>query len=566
MTDQPQDDRSTSVPNRSSRLVRALYTHNPFYVLSADLVFIGLRSSFDPQAKVFDTWALILGLAGYTLLLATTACLMVRFGKVWDDMRSVLLLVVMMFLAISATIDDVLIIRPGVGMACSIGGLAFALIVSEGLLRGMRLGLPALYRLPYYLILTLFFVYPLALRPMLARPDSATSHWALFGFSTVAALAFLTLLPAIRRGSSYIEGNGSPWRWPLYPWSLFFFLGLGVCARSYYLCISLHNVEGFRSIFGPYFLIPFGFAIALLLLEGGLTSGRKGVVRFALAIPAGLVVLSMVGHRPDMVYQRFLAMFREGLGVAPPAASLILALGFYGLASLRKVPMARGLAMASLVGLSVVGPGTMGPDSLIRPQAWALAPVGLIQAWLAYRRHESWRVLIAATCVVGSISGSAGDSWSVSLVFHLSLAAVLVIGAVCEEELGSVFRFLGALMLAFATIFVVTGEPYLSEGLSPLAVRLYPLGIALVALAYGVSFGGIPYYVVAGTILVGALGEFGLKWYLLARARVAGLDRIMLGLASFLVAAAISLRKAGLVPKWPVRKKPSDFEPSPLAD
>jgi hypothetical protein len=47
-------------------------------------VFIGLRSSFDPGAKVFDTWALILGLAGYTLLLATTACLMVRFGKVWD--------------------------------------------------------------------------------------------------------------------------------------------------------------------------------------------------------------------------------------------------------------------------------------------------------------------------------------------------------------------------------------------------------------------------------------------------------------------------------------------------
>ena len=294
MTDQTPDDRSPSAPIRptpGSRLVRALYSHNPFYVISADLVFIGLRSSFDPGAKVFDTWALILGLAGYTLLLATTACLMVRFGKVWDDMRSVLLLVVMMFLAISSTIDDVLILRPGVGLACSVGGLAFALLVSEALLRGMRLGLPALYRMPYYLILALFFVYPVTLRPMLARPDTATSHWALFGFSTAAALAFLTLLPAIRRGGAYVKGNGSPWRWPLYPWSLFFFLGLGVCARAYYLCISLHNVEGFQSIFGPYFLIPFGFSIALLLLEGGLTSGRKGVTRFAMMMPLGLVAL-----------------------------------------------------------------------------------------------------------------------------------------------------------------------------------------------------------------------------------------------------------------------------------
>ena len=150
-------------------------------------------------------------------------------------------------------------------------------------------------------------------------------------------------------------------------------LGLGVCGRSYYLCISLHNVEGFRSIFGPYFLIPFGFAIATLLLEGGLTSGRKGVTRFALMMPIGLVALSIVGHRPDVVYSRFLAMFREGLGVAPPAASMILALVFYGLAAVRRVPMARGLTMGVLVALSVVGPRTMGPSRPSRRRSRSFA-------------------------------------------------------------------------------------------------------------------------------------------------------------------------------------------------
>ncbi len=67
MTDQPVGLRPPSDPSRrpapASRLVRALYTHNPFYVISADLVFIGLRMSFDPSAKAFDTWALISSLA-----------------------------------------------------------------------------------------------------------------------------------------------------------------------------------------------------------------------------------------------------------------------------------------------------------------------------------------------------------------------------------------------------------------------------------------------------------------------------------------------------------------------
>ena len=65
--------------------------------------------------------------------------------------------------------------------------------------------------------------------------------------------------------------NGSPWRWPLYPWVLFGFLGAGVCARSYYLCVSYHFVdktpfERTNSIFGLYFLVPFRFKNALLLI------------------------------------------------------------------------------------------------------------------------------------------------------------------------------------------------------------------------------------------------------------------------------------------------------------
>src|SRR4051794_20317586 len=97
-----------AAPRQGRGLVRRLYTANPFYILSADLVFVGLRMSFDTHGKVFQTWALMSLLAAYTLLLATTALLLIRHGKVWDDARSLLLLVVMMFLGMSVTFDDTL--------------------------------------------------------------------------------------------------------------------------------------------------------------------------------------------------------------------------------------------------------------------------------------------------------------------------------------------------------------------------------------------------------------------------------------------------------------------------
>ena len=59
-------------------LVRFLYTHNPFYLISAWFVFTGLRISFDPQGAAFNTTALMLSLAAYMLVLAFTAWGLIR--------------------------------------------------------------------------------------------------------------------------------------------------------------------------------------------------------------------------------------------------------------------------------------------------------------------------------------------------------------------------------------------------------------------------------------------------------------------------------------------------------
>ena len=45
------------------------------------------------------------GLVAYTLVLSLAAFVVIRFGKVWDDGRSLLLLVILMLLAISVSFD-----------------------------------------------------------------------------------------------------------------------------------------------------------------------------------------------------------------------------------------------------------------------------------------------------------------------------------------------------------------------------------------------------------------------------------------------------------------------------
>src|SRR5690349_20314333 len=96
-----------AVSNTTGRWVvhigRLLYTHNPFYLISAWMVFSGLRASFPTSSSLINVWALSLCLIGYTVLLTVTAVLVIRIGKVWDDARSLFLLIVLMLLGISVT-------------------------------------------------------------------------------------------------------------------------------------------------------------------------------------------------------------------------------------------------------------------------------------------------------------------------------------------------------------------------------------------------------------------------------------------------------------------------------
>jgi hypothetical protein len=540
-----------------------LYTSNPFYVLSAGLVFAGLRISFGKGGPAAETWVLAASLAAYTLLLAATACVLIRAGRLWDDLRTLLLLVVMMFLSVAMSCDDSVAAAPRRGIIGCLTGMAFAVAVTEVVLGTIRLRLPGWYRAAYYAMLALVFLYPVALVPLLGDPDNPSLQWALFGFAPMAALAVALLIPAARRGRAGAAKNGSPWRWPLYPWSLFVVMVGALGVRCWSLCVSFHYVEGSRSIFGPYFLVPIGMAVALVWLEIGIAERRRSVTTAALALPLVLVCLATAGDRHEWVYRQFLDRFIHTLGGSPTYLTLLAAVAFLAYAVARRVPAAWELLALALAGLSAIGPRTVDFRDLSAPQPLPMAAAGLVLAMGAWRKRDSRRALLAAASLVVASArcavefGAVATSWPTAL--HLAIAALMALGVMFDDGPGRTARRLGACGLLLMGLDAATGAPRIWSSMPAGLIAWYPLLIAAWAGAFGFMARDRMYLASAGASLAAWLGHSGLQAYAQLRKVVVGLDQIAWGLLFFLLAAAISLRKAGI---WP-RARSSREEPLP---
>lgn len=381
-----------AVPGRG--FVRFLWTSNPLYVVSAGLFLYGLQTSFTDPTREADAAALTAGLGGYTLLLAAAALFLVRYAGYWNDLRTVLLLVVLMFLATSVTFDELLVTSPDQGAVVNVAGLLFAVAVTEGVLRGIRLRLPPGFRVPYYLMLALFFLYPIALTPAVRAPESDELLWGLWGFAPAAGVVFLLLLPAARRGPGYVRANGSPWPWPFFPWSLFVFLGVAVCGRAFLLCWSFHLLDGGRAedlVFGPYFLAPFGLAVAVVLMELGLVARHRPTQVVALLGALAIVPLSGVDVGGSAVAADFVGRYADRLGGTPLFVVLLAAGGFALVAWARKVPFAVDAVTLVLIGLAAVGPGTLRLTDVRAPHVVFLAAAWAVQFGVGLWRREAWR-------------------------------------------------------------------------------------------------------------------------------------------------------------------------------
>jgi len=89
--------------------VRFLYSQNPFYLLSVSFVLHGTGIWYRANATTHSPWILFGIIASYIAMMAGTGFVIVRRGQVWDDARSLLLILFVLFLELAMTADDVLV-------------------------------------------------------------------------------------------------------------------------------------------------------------------------------------------------------------------------------------------------------------------------------------------------------------------------------------------------------------------------------------------------------------------------------------------------------------------------
>ena len=241
-----------------------------------------------------------------------TAILIIRLGRVWEDARSIVLIILLLFVALSTSFDNMCNVFSSTARYVLTLGFVFSIMVSELVIRGLRLQLPVLYRGPYYLILVIFFAIPLWISPGMTDQPIQIVRWRIFLFPTLCGLAFLTLIPAIRRKPRAVAKN-SPCCWPWYPWIAFGILGFGVAVRSYVLTLSFNLEYDLRSDFAGYCLAPLLFALLVLLLEISIAEKAVRLQRGVLFGAPLLLLLSLSGGNEEM-RRPFAAMLNEQLG------------------------------------------------------------------------------------------------------------------------------------------------------------------------------------------------------------------------------------------------------------
>ena len=457
---------ATPRPSPFGRFARFLYTQNPFYLIGTLVILYGLQQCLGQEPQLASSGILSTLIAGYTLLLTVAAIVIVRWGNLWDDVRTILLIVVLLFYMLSTSLDVQVLEQPEAGSLLLGAGLFFAIAVSELLFRQLRLQLPMPYRLAFFGSLAVLFLYPVALAWISFYRWYPLRTWALGSFSIIAAWPLLALIPAARSRMAVPMPCRATWRAPYYPWSLFVFLTIGMGLRAWWLTISFDPTKGAGNCFQPYFLLPLVLVWAIIFVEGGLIQRSKLTLSAGLLLPWLALGLGYWGSGNSTADTAFLTDLRQTLGT-PPQLAVWSVLAFQGWAYWRTIGtranLWQELALTTVALLAcVTGPKTLDWQSLALPNSAGLALVAAGWVVNAWRLNSSYRALIAATLGGAFLSCSGlGGQLSDAQAFWRLHAPVLILFALLAAFRDQVAERLRSLTLSTVpTIALATALIY----------------------------------------------------------------------------------------------------------
>ncbi len=555
---------ATSEPNQPEEtqrnpIFKRISTANPFYLLSAAFVIHSTGLSIGEGLSLPILLSLI---GGYLVLLATIGMAIVHFWKVWDDARSIFLTLVLLMLELSLCFDQSIALKQTEAILGLLGITAGALFVSEFIIRALRIRLPLMYRLPFFLQLSLAMLAALIPMSVGNMENGSLARWAIYGVSALAGLSMLTLIPAIRTSRDRVEFKGCPWIWPFHPWSLFVIVWVCLGFRLYLLTISfdpaleLSGIDAYDrmgSIFGGYLLVPMLLGLAWLLVEGALVHRHWFVHAAALALPMICIVLSIYPEHPNLALAGFYREYTQTLG-SPVWLATLVCLFFYSMSWWRGLPFSRRCLVVSMLLLSRVTPTTYAWQTIGDVNLAWISAAAVVLSFVGLQRKNSRFLIEAAAWLslgVGTTSIFAG--WELSVLeiqIHLFVLAVVLLSFWFRDETMTEFKVLLVWFFFIASARMVLHSFY---GIRPpLFSTSYLLVMAVIAGLLNYVHPKQGFLAAIAFISACAYGSAFTEGgrYLNHQVRWHGLRQFLIGLGLLHIGVITSAWKGGVFKKW----------------
>ncbi|MFK8112780.1 MAG: hypothetical protein AB8B91_11280 [Rubripirellula sp.] len=429
-----------------------LYTQNPFYLISCFLILYGLQMATLSGGDLLSRSVFFsLSIVGYMLLMAVTCIGVVRIGKIWEDGRSIFLVVIISQVALSASLDELCISDWDTAVGLMIAGAGLTLAVSELVLRCCRVRLPAWYRVSLYALLAVFFAVPALLGHAVGDRNITLSNWGAPLFSCLIGLALMLLAPAVRRGRDYVQNNGTPWTWPLYPLSAFVILIVLAAIRTHAIWMSFGFI-GSPVRFEAFLLLPIALAVMVLFVESDAHKPSPKRAFCAMGLAPLLLLCSM--SRDGLTFLPIQADLQTYFG-STRTIVLVSMVAFYLYTWIRGLTGASFAVTATLLGLCGFSElPTVAESAGFQHWMYGLCAClfSLVTCFRNPRLDYGWLTWAVVTAVTMLMAGDAYDHLMLASVLAatLMMAACLAIGAMFQTELASFLRHIAALILTVA--------------------------------------------------------------------------------------------------------------------
>jgi MFS family permease len=442
---------------------RFLYNQNPFYLISAAVVLYGFQTATQEAGFAANPWILAGLFAGYTALLALTAWVIVRFGRVWDDARSILVVLLLLFMALSASLDGLFISQPETALAIATAGFAFAIVVSELLVWSLEIRFRALFRGPLYAMLATSFFYPILFSIQKTHWPELDHRYIILGFPFAVSLTILSLVPAIRKTKSYVAKNGTPWNWPLYPYSIFVLAIVGLVGRTVMLGLSFDPSIA-NGMLGTWMFVPIFLSVMWLLFEFGSAEKNEDLQLLAMILmpfSLGLALAWPFFSNADFYFQ-----ITQNFG-SPVWLTLLALVVIYTGVWIDKVESASVFLTLSLVGVMLIQRDGSMVEEFASLQAWPCVPFA-IWSLASRKRFKSCACWLLTSCFVSipvaqllspllksHLQPVVSNGIEAAVAFHFVLLCSCMLAGIFSGKFSKQMKVLLATVLPVLAVLVV---------------------------------------------------------------------------------------------------------------